>query len=151
MLPRTAIARRKSRQLRLPPFANEWASTYFCPEAIIKADELARQKNRRRSRRGIARSNLRLECRKGSYGLGPNLTSKVLDVSDTGARIVVTQPIDVLGEVEIIVNGYGMKGMIKRLGNIRWQVKLETGEYCVGVEFQKCLPYRDWQNLVAPT
>ena len=109
-----------------------------------------RQQNRRRSRRAKVRTTVKLQCRTGSYGLGPNLASTVLDISDTGARLIITQPLELLAEVEIIIDGYAMKELIKRLGNIRWQVKLESGQFCVGVEFQKSLAYRDWQIIAAP-
>ena len=114
-----------------------------------KTDDL-KLANRRRSQRRKARTTVKVQCRKGSHGLGPNLTSDVLDISDTGARLIITQSLEVMAEVEIIINGYGMKELIKRLGNIRWRVKLESGQFCVGVQFQKSLVYRDWQNLVSP-
>ena len=114
-----------------------------------KLDE-RKQANRRRSQRRRARTTVKVHCRKGSHGLGPDLASKVLDISDTGARLIITQSLEVMAEVEIIINGYGMKEPIKRLGNVRWQVKLESGQFCVGIEFQKSLVYRDWQNLVSP-
>ncbi len=127
------------------------ALTYTWPEANIVATEPVRKQNLRRSRRGAARGNLKLQCRKGALGLGPNLAASVLDVSDSGARLVLTQSLEISTEVEIIVIGYGMKGTIKRLGNVRWQVKLESGQFCVGIEFQKSLKYIDWQMIVVPS
>ena len=109
-----------------------------------------KQSNRRKSPRRKARTSVKIECRKGSYGLGPNVASEVLDVSDTGARVIVAQDLDRVPEVEITIIGYGMNKPIKRLAVIRWQVKLEDGRFCVGAEFQKRLDYRDWQNLASP-
>lgn len=109
------------------------------------------QSNRRRSRRAPTRSNVKMQCRKGALGLGPNLTLRVLDVSDTGVRLVVSQGIDPPSDVEIIIEGYGLRGNIKRMGTVRWQVKLDSGEFCIGIEFQKPLPHRDWHSIVAPT
>lgn len=109
-----------------------------------------KQSNRRRSQRRKARPTVKVECRKGSHGLGANLALSVLDISDSGVRLITTQSLEVMDEVEVIINGYGLKEMIKRLGTIRWQVKLDTGQFCVGVEFHKGLVYRDWQNLVSP-
>ena len=113
--------------------------------------EQPRQQNRRRLRRASARSHVKLQCRKGALGLGPNLASRVLDISDSGARLIVTQELKLSAEVEISIDGHGMKGMIRRLGIIRWQVKLETGQFCVGVEFHKCLDHGIWQKLVVPS
>lgn len=106
--------------------------------------------NRRKSQRRRPRSTVKLECRKGTSGLGPNIAVSVLDVSDTGARLTVSQPLAQLAEVETIISGYGMRVSIKRLANVRWQLKLENGQFCTGVEFQKRLVYRDWQNLASP-
>jgi len=110
----------------------------------------AKQKNRRRSQRRKPRTSVKVQCRKGSHGLGADIASTVLDLSDSGVRMVIKQGLDVPSEVEIIIAGYGMKSNIKRLGNVRWQVKLENGQYCVGIEFQKHIEYRDWQNLASP-
>jgi hypothetical protein len=107
--------------------------------------------NRRRSQRRAARKTVKVECRQGAYGFGPNLTLKPLDLSDTGVRLLVAEAIEVLSEVEILIDGYGMKGSIKRVGTVRWLVESTAGTFCIGVEFQKRLPYRDWQNLVLPS
>ena len=106
--------------------------------------------NRRKSPRRRPRSAVRVECRKGSSGFGNNLVAAVLDVSDTGARLVLTEAVEPRAEVEIIIAGYGLKDPIKRIGTIRWLVKMENGQFCIGVEFQKRLVYRDWQNLASP-
>lgn len=78
------------------------------------------------------------------------MAHSVLDISDSGVRLVVTQPLDLLGEVELLINGYGMRTTIKRVAIVRWQLKLDNGLYCTGIEFQKPINYRDWQNLAAP-
>ena len=105
--------------------------------------------NRRRSLRRQARSNVQIECRKGYHGLGANLANTVLDVSDRGARLVVREALDMKKEVEVILSGYGLKKALKCKGTVCWQVRLEDGSYCVGVEFQKPIPYRDWQTIAA--
>ena len=71
--------------------------------------------NRRNCNRRRPRTSVKVECRKGAYGLGPNLAVSVLDVSETGARLVLSQAIDLLAEVEAIVGGYGMKTPIKEV------------------------------------
>jgi c-di-GMP-binding flagellar brake protein YcgR len=110
--------------------------------------EKQRQQNRRRSRRVPARSDIKVQCRKGAIGLGPNLVSRVLDISETGVRLVIARALDDSAEVDIAINSHGMKGMVRRLGIVRWQLKLEDGQFCVGIEFHKCLDYTLWQNLV---
>ncbi|MBI3823095.1 MAG: PilZ domain-containing protein [Planctomycetes bacterium] len=106
--------------------------------------------NRRKSLRRKPRGSVKVECRAGSYGLGKNLTSAVLDLSDTGARLILTEELEPASEVELIISSYGVSKPIKRLGVVRWQVKLEDGRFCIGAELQKRLDYRDWQNLSCP-
>ena len=110
----------------------------------------AKVQNRRRSQRRKPRTSVKIQCRKGTYGLGANLGSSVLDVSDTGVRMIVKEPLSPPAEVEIIIIANGMRDPIKRIGTIRWQVKLENGLFCTGIEFQKRIDYRDWQNLASP-
>jgi hypothetical protein len=105
--------------------------------------------NRRKSQRRTPRSSVKLECRMGMFGLGPNLASSTLDLSDNGACLIVTQALDVKKDVEIVVAGYGMNKQIKRSAQIRWQVKLDDGRFCIGVQFQKRLEWRDWMTLVS--
>ena len=106
-----------------------------------------KQANRRRSLRASPRKSAKLECRKGSLGLGRNLTVRTIDVSDSGACLIITEPLSVMSKVEIIVDSYGLRKPIKRLATVRWQVKIEDGGFCTGVEFQKPIDYRDWQSV----
>src|SRR5436309_1737335 len=107
--------------------------------------------NRRKSPRRRPRTSVKIECRKGSYGLGPNLGAAVLDVSDTGARLIVLEGFNLAAEVELQIMSYGINKPIKRLAVIRWQVTLADGRFCIGAEFLKRLDYRDWQNLASPS
>lgn len=107
--------------------------------------------NRRRSQRRRPRTSVKVECRKGSSGLGANLARTLLDISDSGLRLVVSQPLEPKSDVEVIIAGYGMRTSLKRLGVVRWQLKLENGQYCTGIEFHKHIDYRDWQNLASPS
>jgi hypothetical protein len=106
--------------------------------------------NRRRAPRCKPRSFVKLECRKGTVGLGLNLATTLMDVSETGVRLVISQELPANQEVEIVLSSYGLKQPIKRLGVIRWQLKLDDGKFCLGVEFEKRLAYVDWQNVAVP-
>jgi hypothetical protein len=109
------------------------------------------QANRRHSLRRKPRGSVRVECRLGLLGLGRNLASTTLDISDSGARLIVTQALDFDREVEVVLTGYGMNKPIKRSAHTRWQVKLDDGRFCIGLEFQKRLDYRDLQTLASPS
>jgi len=107
--------------------------------------------NRRLSRRCKARSTVKLECRKGWMGLGANVATTLMDVSETGVRVVVSQELVLRQDVEIILAGYGMKQAIKRIGKVCWQLKLDDGKFCVGLAFEKRLPYAEWQSIASPS
>jgi len=110
----------------------------------------AKQRNRRRSQRRRPRTTVKVQCRKGSHGLGPNLAVSMLDLADCGMRVILSQELELGAECEIIIVAYGIKEVIKRLGHVRWQLKLDNGQFCVGIELQKRIRYRDWQNLASP-
>ena len=107
--------------------------------------------NRRVGQRRKPRTYVKLQCRRGNLGLGPDLAASLLDISDSGVRLIVKEELQLRGEVEVIISAHGLKDLVKRLGNVRWQVKLETGLFCVGIQLQKHLPYRDWQYLASPS
>src|SRR5262245_58141882 len=123
--------------------------TYTCAETSMATTELPRQQNRRRSPRSSARATIRFQCRKGALGFGPNLAIRVLDLSPSGVRLVLNKALQCADEVEIVIDGHGMRGTIRRLGIIRWNEKLETGQFCVGIEFHKILEYKVWQTLTS--
>jgi hypothetical protein len=125
--------------------------TYACAEVNMDTTLEAKQRNRRRSQRRKPRTSVKVQCRKGAHGLGADLAFTILDISDSGLRLIAKQETDQNAEVEIIISGYGMKEPIKRIGVVRWQLKLENGHFCTGVEFQKRIDYRDWQNLASPS
>lgn len=110
----------------------------------------AKQKNRRRSPRRKPRTSVKVQCRKGTHGLGPNVAVSLLDISDSGIRVVLKQELTNRDEVEIMIVAHGVLGTIKRHGYVRWQLKLENGLFCAGIEFQKSIKYRDWQVISSP-
>ncbi len=106
--------------------------------------------NRRRSRRHTLIGVARVECRKGALGLGPNLAVKALDISETGLRLVVKEDLTLGQQTEILLAGSGLARPLKRLATVAWVLPLEGGGHCVGLNFDKPLPYRDLQRLSRP-
>jgi PilZ domain len=106
--------------------------------------------NRRNSQRRKPRSTVQVQCRRGMYGLGSNMATGTLDISETGVRLVISEELEPPDEVEIIVGGYGVQKPLKRTGVVRWALKLENGQFCIGVEFQKRLDFRLLQSLACP-
>jgi hypothetical protein len=96
-------------------------------------------KRKKRIRRGFkrlsARPKVEVTChKKGNEGA--NLTSAVLDLSQAGARLLVTAPLDVGAEVVIGVQGPSCPGPITRAGKVVWSLKVSKSGYAVGVRLE---------------
>jgi hypothetical protein len=105
--------------------------------------------NRRASRRAPLRGSIRVECRKGSLGLGPDLTVVPLDISETGARLILKSALPRGQEVEVLLhNGHGRP--LKRAGRIIWSFPTDDGRCCVGVRFDGHVPFADLQTFTRP-
>ncbi len=76
--------------------------------------------------------------------------AEFLDLSDGGVRLITKVALKPKEEAEVVLSGYGMQKPIKRIGTVCWAVPLEDGTCCVGLHFQKRIPYRDVQSLARP-
>jgi hypothetical protein len=103
--------------------------------------------NRRGKFRKRPRHAIQLQCRRGAMGLGANLATRFIDVSESGVQVVTTIPLKCGDEVEILFEGYGFRGVIRRVGEVRWISPIEDGGCRIGVRFGKYLSFRDVQNL----
>jgi hypothetical protein len=103
--------------------------------------------NRRRARRCKVSSHARTECRKGSHGMGRNVAVTTLDLSETGARLIVRIGLAPGDEVEILLAGTGVPKPVKRVGTVVWSVLLPDACHAIGVVFDKALSYADLQRL----
>jgi hypothetical protein len=106
------------------------------------------QVNRRRSRRCPPSSTLRVECRKGSSGFGSDLTLAILDISETGVRMVVRQPLEQGQEVELLLAGAGVQKPIRRAGCVVWSRTHAENQTCIGVALDKPLPFATVQRFM---
>ncbi len=50
-------------------------------------------RNRRLAQRRPAKHRVKIVCRRGALDLGPNLAVSLLDVSETGARLIVKEAV----------------------------------------------------------
>jgi PilZ domain-containing protein len=105
--------------------------------------------NRRSGLRRPLQSSIRVECRKGSTGLGPNLTQAFLDLSQSGIRLVVRSPFRKGEEAEVLIVGNGIHPL-KRIADVAWSVPTEDGYYVVGLHFHRALSYAEVQGIARP-
>jgi hypothetical protein len=103
--------------------------------------------NRRSSRRFTVTGSARIECRKGTLGLGQNLNINTLDISETGVRLVLKEVVAKGQEMEVLVEGGGIVRPIKRMARVIWAIPLEKRACCVGLRFDKALAYTDLQRV----
>jgi len=106
--------------------------------------------NRRASRRAPLRTTVKVECRKGAHGLGPNLVRMPLDLSERGVRLVLKAGLAEGQEVEVLILGGGYTQPLKRLGRIVWSLPTENGNHVVGVRFDGSVPFADLQGMTKP-
>jgi hypothetical protein len=103
--------------------------------------------NRRASRRLPSRSLVKITCRKGSTDLGPNLAVALLDASETGVRLVLSQALDVGQEVSLTLDGPTGGRPAKCQGTVVWSVPAADGSILAGVRLHKPLRYHDLTHL----
>ncbi len=108
---------------------------------------MSSQPNRRSSRRLPPRGTLRVTCRKGALDLGPNLAVRLLDVSETGVRILVKEALAVDQEVSVGLESAASGRRVLRAAKVAWCVPTEGEGHAVGVRLEKALPYTDLDSF----
>jgi PilZ domain len=103
--------------------------------------------NRRQSRRHQPKRTTKIFCYKNAIGLGANVALSILDVSETGIRLQVREPLKQGLEVEINLDGLNHRRTLKVLGKIVWSVPAADGICLVGVQFNKPISYADYLLL----
>jgi hypothetical protein len=105
------------------------------------------QTNRRSTSRKAARRSVQVHCRRGSLGLGTDLAAGFLDISEGGVQLLARELLKPGDEVEIVIEGHGVRGPIRRLGEVRWVVPMDGTGCRAGVRFQKIISYRELQAV----
>jgi hypothetical protein len=90
-----------------------------------------------------------VECRKGALGLGSNLTRSVIDISQTGVRLVLKTALTKGDEAEVLISGHGARP-IKCIGQVAWVQLLDDDGCLVGLSFRRAIPFVDLQRIARP-
>ena len=109
----------------------------------------AARRNQRRCRRQTPKSSTRVKAYRNGLGLGANISAGVLDVSEVGARLLLTMSLPVGAEFLIEFQSAASR-LVKMLANVMWSVEAADGRFVVGVRFQKPIPYVDLHALARP-
>src|SRR4051812_12478558 len=107
---------------------------------LMTEQTTARTTNKRRSRRAPPKGTTKVRAYKGPMGLGPNLAVAILDVSETGLRLVLRSDLPKGQEIEVNLDNVSTKP-IKVIADVIWSLPMADGNFCVGVSFQKPLRY----------
>lgn len=110
----------------------------------------AAPQNRRITPRREARRSVKVECRKGTLGLGKDIGDSILDVSEDGVRVMLKDQLPIKQEVEVVMYPEGARQAIKRVAEVVWVVKVDDKRYCAGLRFQKRVPYAEVTRLGRP-
>ena len=106
--------------------------------------------NRRSGRRFLLSGAAKIECRKGTLGLGPNIVQSAVNVSETGAKLILKTILETGKEAEILLHGPGLTRPLRRLARVIWSRPLDDGTCCAALRFDSPLPYADLQRVSKP-
>lgn len=102
--------------------------------------------NLRRSRRHAPKGSTKVCCYGNALGLGVNIAVSLLDLSETGIRLVMKAGV-VAGQA-VAVNIQGPSGTVfKQVGTVIWVLPTSDDRLCVGIGFEKAIPYASLHTL----
>jgi hypothetical protein len=101
-------------------------------------------------RRGFARKRAkgaRCRCRKGMMGLGPDLALALLDLSQTGALLLLKVPLELKQPVAVELFSTAYPKPVSVDARVARCTPTPEGTYLVGVRFERNLSYADVHRL----
>jgi PilZ domain len=102
---------------------------------------------RRLDRRRRPKSWTKAICRKGSLDLGLRINLGILDLAETGVRILASERLENDQEVTITLGTPTHIHPVRVLGRVVWCVETLDKTFCVGIRFNKRLPYPEMTKL----
>jgi hypothetical protein len=105
------------------------------------------QTERRAWGRGAAAPGCQVICRKGLLDLGIDYALGLVDVSATGARLLVSEPLARWEVLSLAFLGPNPRRPLKRTGTVRWCASTGQGAHCVGVALDRRLADYDLRLL----
>ena len=106
--------------------------------------------NKQRSRRCLAKGTTRLRICRTTMGLGPNIALSLLDLSESGLRVVLKEAVTLGQEVEVQLECAGSGRILKSPAKVVRVQPGENGTFVVGLQLQKTINYGDLQALAKP-
>jgi hypothetical protein len=97
--------------------------------------------------RRLPKCSVRVTCRKGTLDLGKSLALGVLDISETGIRLLVSEPLNSDQEVAITLDSINHLRPLRIIGRVVWCMETANKQYCTGIRFDKRLRYMEVTKL----
>jgi len=110
---------------------------------------VAKAADHRIVRRRNLKKGVEITARKGAPGLGPNLATGGVELSDDGVQLCVKSELTKGDEVEVGLTGIGRSKPMNLMGTVRWcRPDQEEEGFLIGVQFRRRLAYAEIQLFV---
>jgi hypothetical protein len=109
----------------------------------------APRRNLRRCRRQTPKGSAKALAFRNALGVGSNIATAILDVSETGARLLLKEQLRNGQEFEVNFETMGSHP-IRTVAVVVWTVAAADGRFVTGVQFHKALRYADLIALARP-
>jgi hypothetical protein len=114
---------------------------------MSKPDSSACATTPRLARRCPPAPTLQVSCIKGMMGLGTNLATAILDLSEDGAALLLKHPLQKGDEVQLEFSRAVPNWSCCVVAEAVWCVPIVDGGFCAGFSFNRRLAYRDIQQI----
>jgi hypothetical protein len=84
---------------------------------------------------------VRVALRAGTLGLGPNLATGLVDLSEDGLCVLTKSPLKVGSEAEVCLDKAGSQKPLKFVAEVRWCNGDEASGYRVGLRLRHRIQY----------
>jgi hypothetical protein len=112
------------------------------PENDVSTNQ--RQRPRRKSKR-----TTRVSCHRGVPGAGINLAVALLDLSETGVRLLLSENVEPGQLIEVRFLGLSHYQPLKLAAEVIWSIPTADRAFCLGARFHQTLNLMDLQRLAA--
>jgi PilZ domain len=119
-------------------------------EVRTMTDPAPKKPNKRLSRRNPVKTSTRLRVYRNAMGLGPNIASSLLDLSETGLRAILKEAVTVGQQVEVNLESAASGRTLKAMAGVIWVVPGADGTFVAGLRLQKAISYGDLLALAKP-
>lgn len=106
----------------------------------------APRRNSRRALRQSPKGSTKVVAYRNALGLGQNIAVRVLDLSESGVRLILSENLLPGTEFEITLGSVARKP-VRLLANVVWSVPTTDAQFAVGAQFAKPLNYATLQDL----